>query len=122
MSCIEGVELLHKAPPSTPAGPPRLVWVAQLIGDSSETVALSRFRQVQGKLRNVLGKYEPTVVRTTIKANAAPIWLRVRIEFEARREAETLCSKLETAGEPCLVQRGFDETAIFRKTGTGQSN
>jgi hypothetical protein len=88
--------------------PPKPGWVAQLIGDNSETAALSRFHQMQGKLRSVLGGHEPAISRTTIKPGAAPIWVRVRIEFDTRQGADSLCSKLEAAGEPCLVQRNSE--------------
>jgi hypothetical protein len=88
--------------------PARPGWVAQLIGDSSETAALSRFHQMQGRLQSALGGYEPAILRTTVKPGAAPIWVRVRIEFDTRQGAETLCSKLEAAREPCLVQRNSE--------------
>ena len=100
----ETVGLTQQTPPS----PARPEWVAQLLGDSSEAAALSRFRQIQDKLRSVLGGYEPTVLRTTIKASDAPIWVRVRIEFDTRQKAESLCSQLEAAGERCLVQRNSE--------------
>jgi hypothetical protein len=87
------------------SAPPRPGWVAQLIGDSSETAALSRFRQMQGKLQSALGGFEPAILRTTITTSEAPVWVRVRIEFDTRQEAESLCSQLEAAGETCLVQR-----------------
>jgi hypothetical protein len=77
------------------------MWVAQLIGDTSETAALSRFRQLQGKLRSALGSYEPTILRTPLKDGT--IWVRVRVEFETRQAAEVLCSKLEAAREHCWV-------------------
>jgi hypothetical protein len=91
-----------------PASPARPEWVAQLVGDNSETAALSRFRLIQDKLRSVLGGYEPTVLRTTVKTGDAPIWVRVRIEFDTRQKAESLCSKLEASGERCLVQRNSE--------------
>jgi hypothetical protein len=105
MSCISGVRLADQFRPPAAAPPARPAWVAQLIGDSSETVALARFRQMQGNLRSVLGNYEPVVVRTTTRAGATPTWTRIRIEFDTRRAAESLCSKLEVTHEPCLVQR-----------------
>jgi hypothetical protein len=101
----ETVGLTHQTHPPSPARPE---WVAQLIGDSSEAAALSRFRQMQDKLRSVLGGYEPAILRTTIKPGAAPVWVRVRIEFDTRQGADFLCSKLEAAGEPCLVQRNSE--------------
>jgi hypothetical protein len=100
----ESVGVIHEPQPPSPARP----WVAQLIGDSSETAALSRFHQMQGRLQFALGGYEPAILRTTIKPGAAPIWVRVRIEFDTRQDAESLCSKLQAAREPCLVQRNFD--------------
>jgi hypothetical protein len=102
---LETVKMTQE--PQLPA-PARPGWVAQLIGDSSETAALGRFHQMQGKLRSVLGAYEPAILRTTIKPGAAPVWVRVRIEFDTRQGADALCSKLEAAGEPCLVQRNSD--------------
>jgi hypothetical protein len=92
------------ARPTSPGPAPnskRPMWVAQLIGDSSETAALSRFRQLQGKLRSALGSYEPTILRTPLKDGT--IWVRVRVEFETRQAAEVLCSKLEAAREHCWV-------------------
>jgi Transglycosylase SLT domain len=120
MTCVESVGLTRKPQPLAAPSPTRPPWVAQLIGDSSETAAFSRFRLMQGKLRSVLGNYEPAVLRTTIKPGAAPIWVRVRIEFDTRQAAEDLCSRLEAAGETCLVQRNFDEASMSRKSATSQ--
>jgi hypothetical protein len=106
----ETVGTIHEPQP-----PARPGWVAQLIGDSSETAALSRFHQMQGRLQSALGGYEPAILRTTIKPGEAPIWVRVRIEFDTREGADSLCSKLEAAREPCLVQRNFDN-GISRKS------
>jgi hypothetical protein len=67
-----------------------------------------RFREMRGKLPSLLGGYEPTILRTPIKTSAAPAWVRVRIEFDTRQAADALCSKLEAAGEHCLVQRNAE--------------
>jgi SPOR domain len=83
------------------------MWIAQLIGDSSETAALSRFHQMQSKLRSAVGSFEPTILRTRLYDGT--IWVRVRVEFDTREAAETLCSKLEAAHEPCLVQRNLEK-------------
>jgi hypothetical protein len=90
------------------SSPPRPGWVAQLIGDSSETEALSRFHAMQDKLQSALGGHEPTILRTTIKQGESPIWVRVRIEFDTRQGADSFCSKLEAAHESCLVQRNSE--------------
>ena len=115
-TAAETVGMMPAPRPHTPARP---AWVAQLIGDSSEAVAVSRFRQMQGQLRSALGSYEPAILRTTIKTGAAPIWVRVRIEFDTRQAADSLCSKLEAAHEPCLVQRNFDN-GISKKSAINQ--
>jgi SPOR domain len=83
------------------------MWVAQLIGESSETAALSRFHQMQRELRSVLGSYEPAILRTTLKDGT--IWVRVRIEFDTRQAADSLCSKLEAVRKHCFVLRNSDD-------------
>jgi hypothetical protein len=82
------------------------MWVAQLIGDSSEPAALSRFRQMQRKLHSALGSYEPAILRTKLKDGT--IWIRIRVEFDTRQAAEALCSKLEVVRASCLVQQNTE--------------
>jgi hypothetical protein len=105
MSCDETAKLVEKPRSSSADSPPKPTWVAQLIGDGSETNALSRFHQLQKKHPALLGIYEPVIIRTTFRARAEPIWTRIRVELNTRQAAESLCSKLEVAGEHCLVQR-----------------
>ena len=90
-----------KEAPEKPAFP----WGVQLIGDRSEIKALATYRVLQKKHEAILGDYQPTIVRTTLKTTAAAIWTRIRIEADTRQAAETLCSRLRAAGEACLVQR-----------------
>jgi hypothetical protein len=97
---------LTTSPAPTPS-PTRHMWVAQLIGESSETVALSRFHQMQRELRSALGSYEPAILRTTLKDGT--IWVRVRVEFDTRQAAEALCSKLESARKHCFVLRNSND-------------
>jgi hypothetical protein len=80
-------------------------WVVQLIGDDSEAIALSRFRELQNRHKSLLGMYKPVVLRTALTPGSDPIWTRVRVELSSRRAADGLCSKLEAAGERCVVQR-----------------
>jgi SPOR domain len=85
--------------------PPESSWVVQLVGDDTEAIALSRFRQMQNKHKAILGTYEPLVVNTTLTPGAPPIWTRVRVGLKSREAAESLCARLESAGERCVVQR-----------------
>jgi hypothetical protein len=84
--------------------PPESSWVVQLIGDDSEVVALSRFRQLQNKHKAILGIYNPLVVNTSLAPGKPPIWTRVRVGLNSREAADSLCAQLESAGERCVVQ------------------
>jgi SPOR domain len=83
-------------------------WVVQLIGDDTEATALLRFRQMRNKHAAILGSYEPIVVNTTLKPGTPPIWTRVRVGFNSREAANSLCARLESAGERCVVQRNVN--------------
>jgi hypothetical protein len=87
------------------APPPESSWIVQLIGDDTEATALLRFRQMQNKHTAILGIYKPLVVNTTLTPGAPPIWTRVRVGLNSREAADSLCAKLESAGERCVVQR-----------------
>jgi hypothetical protein len=107
MTCFEAAKMVAKPQSSPTAVQPRPMssWVVQLVGDRSETKALSIYRQLQKKHETLLGIYEPIIVRTTLRSAAAPIWTRVRIAADNRQAAEVLCSRLRAAGEECLAQR-----------------
>jgi len=92
--------------PVAPA--PESSWVVQLIGDDTEATALSRFRQMQDKHRAILGIYKPIVVNTSLTPGAPPIWTRVRVGLNSREAADSLCARLESAGERCVVQRNMN--------------
>jgi hypothetical protein len=111
-----GTKVANLAPvaPSTESS-----WVVQLIGDDTEAAAISRFRQMQNKHKAILGIYEPIVVNTTLKPGAPPIWTRVRVGLNSREDADSLCAKLESAGERCVVQRNMDAGPAVRATKIG---
>jgi hypothetical protein len=105
MSCGETVKMVERPQSPSAVSHPKPRWIAQLIGDSSETNALARFRQLQKKHQALLGTYEPVIVRTTLRVRPEPIWTRIRVELDTRQAVESLCSRLEVVGEHCLVQR-----------------
>jgi hypothetical protein len=99
---------------------PESSWVVQLIGDDTEATALSRFRQMQNKHKAILGIYEPIVVNTTLTPGAPPIWTRVRIGLNSREAADSLCARLESAGERCVVQRNTNAaSSVVKATAIG---
>jgi hypothetical protein len=99
--------IVAKSPASAREAPekPAFPWGVQLIGDPSEIKALATYRALQKRHEAILGEYQPTIVRTTLKTTAAAIWTRIRIEADSRQAAENLCSRLRAVGENCLVQR-----------------
>jgi hypothetical protein len=52
-----------------------------------------------------LGTHKPVVLDTAITPASEPVWTRIRVERSSRQAADSLCSKLEAAGEHCVVQR-----------------
>jgi hypothetical protein len=76
------------SPASEPPEKPAFPWGVQLIGDRSEIKALATYRALQKKHEAILGEYQPTIVRTTLKTTAAAIWTRIRIEGWALLDAD----------------------------------
>jgi hypothetical protein len=114
---FSGTKVANLAPV---ARAPESSWVVQLIGDDTEATALSRFRQMQNKHKAILGVYEPIVVNTTLTPGAPPIWTRVRIGLNSREAADSLCARLESAGERCVVQRNTNAaSSVVKATAIG---
>jgi SPOR domain len=78
-------------------------WAVQLIGDESEAKALTRYEQLKKKHPYILNSFEPIVLHTGLSLAAA--WNRVRIVTGTRQAAELLCTRLQSSGEHCWVQR-----------------
>jgi hypothetical protein len=104
--CVESTQVAaqHSASPTTGIKAATGSWVVQLIGDSSDTKAVSRYAQLQKKHEALLGTYQPVTLQTTLRTGA-PIWTRIRVNAISREAAEKLCAKLQAVGESCLVQR-----------------
>jgi hypothetical protein len=88
--------------PAEAAPPPRPSWGVQLVGNSSELVALAAFYKLRKTYASVLGSHEPLVLRTSAGRNAS--WYRIRVGADTRGDAERLCSSLRAVGGSCLVQ------------------
>jgi hypothetical protein len=80
-------------------------WGLQLIGDSSQSKALSEYAEMQRRYHSVLSDRTPTVLERTMGGRGPSTWYFVRVS-EARREgAMQLCAKLKSAGGSCIVTR-----------------
>ena len=80
-------------------------WGLQLIGDRSETRALTDFRKLQQRFPAILGNRNPLVLKTQPTGRRSATWYRVRVAENTRDRAQELCRKLETAGGKCIVLR-----------------
>ena len=115
-SCIEisGLEVPHAASTAfrknavsaaTQLDPekPTPGWAVQLIGDELRAKALTRYEQLKKKHPDILNSFEPIVLHTGLSLAAA--WNWVRIVTGTRQAAELLCTRLQSSGEHCWVQR-----------------
>jgi hypothetical protein len=80
-------------------------WGLQLIGDSSETKALSEYAELQKRYRSVLTDRAPTVLKKPLGGHGPSTWYLVRVAESTRERAMQLCSKLKSAGGSCIVTR-----------------
>jgi len=117
--CADIARLELSAAPSTTVRKTRITgtqpaanhrtWVAQLIGEESELKALDRYAQLKRKHPAILGGFEPTVLHNQIGRSSTAAWHRVRIVMDTRQAAESLCTRLQSSGEQCLVQRDYSK-------------
>jgi hypothetical protein len=80
-------------------------WGLQLIGDSSESRALSEYAQLQKRYGSVLSDRLPTVLKRALGGHGPSTWYFVRVAESTRERAMQLCSKLKSVGGSCIVSR-----------------
>jgi Transglycosylase SLT domain/SPOR domain len=80
-------------------------WGLQLIGDSSESRALSAYADLQKRYRSVLGDRAPTVLKRPMGGRGPSTWYFVRVAESTREKATQLCSRLKSAGGSCIISR-----------------
>jgi hypothetical protein len=80
-------------------------WGLQLIGDSSESRALSEYAALQKRYRSVLVDRAPTVLKKPLGGHGPSTWYLVRVAESTHERAMQLCSKLKSAGGSCIVTR-----------------
>ena len=116
--CVDIARLELRSLPSTTVLKTRVLaqtaanhptWVAQLIGEESEFKALDRYAQLKRKHPAILAGFEPTVLHNQIGRSSTAAWHRVRIVMDTRQAAESMCARLQSSGEQCLVQRDYSK-------------
>jgi hypothetical protein len=100
--------------------PPNPSWVVQLIGDSSEAVAVSRFRELQNKNKLLLGMYKPVVLNTAITPGSEPIWTRIRVELSSREARSPLARLWQPAHRHASDGRSIPVVTPLRGDGGGE--
>ena len=58
-----------------------------------------------GTYASIIGGVNPFVLGSALRSRGFRPFYRVRLPAQTRREAETLCSRLEAAGGSCAVLR-----------------
>ena len=80
-------------------------WGLQLLGNWSETQALSDYKALQKRFQPVLGDRPPMIIRSRMAGRGGAPWYLIRVAETTRDRARQLCSRLEAIGGSCLVYR-----------------
>jgi hypothetical protein len=80
-------------------------WGLQLIGNWSESQALSDYKALQKRFQAVLGDRPPMVLKGRMAGRGSAPWYQIRVAESTRDRAKQLCSRLESIGGSCLVFR-----------------
>jgi hypothetical protein len=83
--------------------PKRPPWGAQIAGAPSQAVALAMFERIRSRHPELLGAYEPLVVRKRNPGMGPKPIANVRIGQATRAEAELFCSRLSAKGVACVA-------------------
>jgi cell division septation protein DedD len=75
----------------------------QISSQRSEADAQAAFRSLQRKYPDLLGSYQPAIRRADLGDRG--VYYRVQVGPFASEQATELCSRLQTAGGQCVVQR-----------------
>jgi len=102
MPCQQIAGLVARVP--APVVKPLDPWGVQLVGSSSDVMALAAYRRLQERYSTILGGHEPRVFHHGL-ARGSMGWARVHVGAESRASAEKLCADLHAAGASCTVQR-----------------
>ena len=80
-------------------------WGLQLIGNWSESQALSDYKALQKRFQLVLGDRPPMVIKSRMAGRGSAPWYLIRVAESTQGRAKQLCSRLEAIGGSCLVFR-----------------
>jgi hypothetical protein len=94
------------APPADPIDPEAWgPWGLQLAGNWTTQAVLEQYRRMQSRYPSVLGDRKPMIMRSNTRSRGRATWYLLRVAEATREKADTLCSKLKSAGGACIVYR-----------------
>lgn len=80
-------------------------WGIQLAGGFTKSDVLEKFSRMQARHARVLGDHLPTVISTRLGGRGRRHFYRIRIAFDTKASAQTLCGRLRADGGECLLVR-----------------
>ncbi|MGA0595835.1 lytic transglycosylase domain-containing protein [Enterovirga sp. CN4-39] len=83
----------------------RAPWGVQLAGNFSKSVALASYARNRAGLASVLGDVQPMILGSRLRSRGRALFYRVRVPAQTRTEANTLCTRIRSAGGACAVLR-----------------
>ncbi|MDB5510858.1 MAG: lytic transglycosylase protein [Enterovirga sp.] len=83
----------------------RAPWGVQLAGNFSKSAALAAFARSRTRLAALLGDVQPMVLGARLRSRGRSLFYRVRLPAQTRIEADTLCTRIRSAGGACAVLR-----------------
>jgi hypothetical protein len=104
-SCLRQTALLRRGGrDSSIAGETAFApWGVQLAGNFSKALALASYTQARMAYGAIIGEITPMIIGTRLRSRGTRAFYRVRVPAPTRAAAETLCSKLRSAGGNCMV-------------------
>jgi soluble lytic murein transglycosylase-like protein len=80
-------------------------WGVELAAGFSRTHVLAAYSRLMGNLSSLIGSHDPIVSRTTLRSRGTRPLYQARIGADTRLAANTICGKIQRAGEACFVLR-----------------
>jgi hypothetical protein len=80
-------------------------WGVQVSAGFSRERVLASYADVERRYRADLAGLDPIIMQTTLRSRGTQPFYQVRIGANTRDSANSLCSRLRTAGIACMVLR-----------------
>jgi soluble lytic murein transglycosylase-like protein len=81
------------------------LWGVELFAGFSRERAVQAYGAIEAKYRTALGGADSLLLRGRFRSRGTRDFYQVRVGADTRHEADTICTRLRTAGAACLVLR-----------------